>query len=74
MRTQSLQGWAVALAVLQSYWDAMPQASVPTAANGPKFGVTTYEDGLLSLAFTLTLHLVVVDVVATSYQGAVLPP
>lgn len=71
-----MQGWDVALAVLQSFRDAMPQASTPDAANGQVSDVTRHEDGLLNLACTLTVHLVVMDVVATSYQGTVLliPP
>ncbi len=65
----SLQGWDVALAILQSYRDAIPQASPPETANGRMSGAMGHEESLRHSASSLTVHLVVVDVIATSYKG-----
>ncbi len=64
-----MQGWDLALTVLRSYRDALPQASRPDAANGRVSVAMRHEDGLQQSAFSVTTHLVIVDVVATSYKG-----
>ena len=64
-----MQGWDLALTVLRSYRDALPQASGPDAANGRVSVAMRHEDGLQQSAFSVTTHLVIVDVVATSYKG-----
>ena len=71
MRNGLLQGWDLALAVLQSYRDALPQASAPTAANDKAFCTMSHEDDLPLSAFSLTAHLVVVDIIVTSHRGTV---
>ena len=64
-----LQGWDLALTVLKSYRDALPQASAPEAANGRGSAAMGPEQSLQQSASSLTVHLVVVDVIATSYKG-----
>ena len=68
-RKGSLQGWDLALTVLQSYRDALPQTSEPDATNGRLSFAMRQEGSLQQSASGLTVHLLVVDVIATSYKG-----
>ena len=70
MRSGLLQGWDLALTVLQSYRDALPDAPAPGATNGRTSRTTTPEESLLPSAYSLTVHLIIVEIVATSHTGS----
>jgi len=68
-----MQGWDLVDTILQSYKDALPPLAAPALANGKMHKGEGHEDGSQLSEYILTVHMVIIDILATGQKGIAFP-